>query len=149
MAEQLPSPIRELREEVDEIDEKLIDLIAQRQDTVMKIAANKTEKNIPIYDPEREKQIFDKVEKRFGKQRANGFKLVYGIMMDIHRYREYEVFPKDFYVPTGCGGMTIRAIIEDTPFSLCRYLSPLSVANVTVLSIQSQSCPGGKLIVEA
>lgn len=51
-----------LRKEIDAIDKQLCDLIEKRMDCSLKVAEIKRAENLPIYHPEREKQILDKVE---------------------------------------------------------------------------------------
>ena len=68
--------------------------------------------------------------------------------MDLSKYREYQTVENSISVPTSAGGASVRAVIDDTPFALCRYLSPLAAAEVSILSIRSQSMPGGRLLVD-
>ena len=53
--------ILDLRKEMDAVDRQLIDLFAQRMDIAAKIAAYKTEHQLPVYDPARESRILEKV----------------------------------------------------------------------------------------
>lgn len=47
---------QELRERIDEIDSELTRLFEERMDVVSSIAAYKKEHNLPIFDPQRERQ---------------------------------------------------------------------------------------------
>lgn len=137
-----------LRSDIDDIDQQIINLIAQRQKTILKVARYKKEHDLPIFSPAREEEIFKKVEERLGSKNTSGFKLLYGILMDLSKYREYQTVENSISVPTSAGGASVRAVIDDTPFALCRYLSPLAAAEVSILSIRSQSMPGGRLLVD-
>lgn len=53
--------IREIRDEIDVIDHKLVELLEQRMDAVVKIAEYKKETGKPIFDAQREKAVLDKV----------------------------------------------------------------------------------------
>ena len=47
---------QELRKRIDEIDSELTRLFEERMDVVSSIAAYKKEHNLPIFDPQRERQ---------------------------------------------------------------------------------------------
>ncbi len=51
------------RGEIDEINTKIIDLLARRTEIVKQIGEYKKEKDIPITDSEREKIIFEEIGK--------------------------------------------------------------------------------------
>lgn len=48
-----------LRKKIDEIDEKLLNLLKERLEVSKKIGEIKKKKNMPIYDPIREQEIID------------------------------------------------------------------------------------------
>ena len=140
--------LKALREEIDGIDTEIIELIASRQKKILKVAQYKKEHELPVFSPDRESEIFDRVDRILGVENANGFKLLYGFLMDLNKYYEYQCVETTVDVPTKAGGASIRAVIDDTPFSLCRYLCPLAVAEVSILSIRSQTMPGSRLLVD-
>ncbi len=51
--------IDELRLEINEITSQMVELFEKRLEVSKKIAAYKQENNLPIYQPEREKEIID------------------------------------------------------------------------------------------
>ncbi|HDP69669.1 MAG TPA: chorismate mutase [Actinobacteria bacterium] len=53
--------LEELREEVDKIDERVVQILNKRADIVLKIRKLKIEGAFPIYDPRREEKIFEKI----------------------------------------------------------------------------------------
>jgi len=55
--------LEKLRKEIDLIDKKIIALIEKRVDAARKIGAVKNGKGLPVSDPEREKEVLDKVAK--------------------------------------------------------------------------------------
>lgn len=55
--------LKDYREKIDEIDENLVYLFAQRMTLSSQIAAYKKEHDLPIYFPEREQQILEKISK--------------------------------------------------------------------------------------
>ncbi len=55
--------IADWRKRIDEIDAQLAELLCERSRCVIEIGRIKREQNLPVYDPEREKQIFVHVTK--------------------------------------------------------------------------------------
>ena len=53
--------IQELRIEIDKIDNKIIDLLNKRMNYVNQVGDIKKKNNEPIYRPEREKEIIDRL----------------------------------------------------------------------------------------
>ena len=49
------------RKRIDEIDTKLAELLSERSRCVIEIGKIKREHQLPVYDPEREKQILERV----------------------------------------------------------------------------------------
>lgn len=54
--------IEEIRLKINELDEQLLQIFNQRASLALQIGVLKKEKNIPIYDPKREKLIFERVQ---------------------------------------------------------------------------------------
>lgn len=50
-----------LRREIDELDRKILELVAARMRVVLRVGAHKREHGMPIYDPGRERQILEKL----------------------------------------------------------------------------------------
>ena len=55
--------LNELRKEIDEIDNQLITLLNKRMEVVRKVGEYKNSSSAPIYRPEREKEIIDRLTK--------------------------------------------------------------------------------------
>ncbi len=53
--------INQIREEIDRLDDELLKIFNQRAALALKIGEIKKELGIPVYDPDREKRIFDKM----------------------------------------------------------------------------------------
>lgn len=77
--------INALRKNIDEIDEKLVSLIRERMETAAKISEYKREKKLPIYDPARERELFDKVASLAGEELASYTRVLYSTMTDVSR----------------------------------------------------------------
>ena len=57
----MPADIKELRQKIDGIDEKILELYEERMDVVRQIGKYKVNKNLPIYDAAREDAKLDAV----------------------------------------------------------------------------------------
>jgi chorismate mutase len=58
--------IQDWRDRIDEIDRKLVDMLNERAHAAREIGALKRNTHTPIYEPEREKQIFENVQRNNG-----------------------------------------------------------------------------------
>lgn len=56
-----PLDIEDLRREIDRLDRDLLRIFNERANLALQIGEIKKELNLPVYDPEREKRIFDKM----------------------------------------------------------------------------------------
>lgn len=138
-----------LREDIDQIDSELIDLLRRRFKVTEQIADYKRTNKLPIFVPERERQILDRLSALSDTSLpVSGLRLLYAIMLDLNKFGEYLSSPDPLDVPTGMGGASVRAIIANKPGTLCRYLSALAAAEVSVTKISSTAMPGGKLVVD-
>ena len=58
------------RENIDNIDNMIFDLLVDRLDPVMKIGEIKSKNNIPIEDSKRENSIYARIDARFSEKEA-------------------------------------------------------------------------------
>ena len=137
-----------LRHEVDIIDDKILELLIERNAKASEVARCKAEGGVPVFDPSREDMILERMSGNLTPEDKNSIKLLFEIVMDLNRLHEYEKRPKEFEHHTDLGGLSVRAVIKDTPRAICRYISPLAAADVSISDIRSQALPGGKLMVE-
>jgi chorismate mutase len=54
--------LNEWRQRIDEIDKKLVQLLNERSQCALEIGRLKQEANIPLYQPEREKEVLQNAE---------------------------------------------------------------------------------------
>jgi chorismate mutase/prephenate dehydratase len=55
--------LEELRKKIDEVDNQLVELLNERARVVVKIGTLKTKIDKPVYSPDREKDVFDRISK--------------------------------------------------------------------------------------
>ncbi len=137
-----------MRQEIDTIDTKLLELIQARGEVVKNIAELKREKELPIFAPDREEEVLARLASQVDSDQSAAVKLLYGILMDVNKLREYQHYPKEVTIPTKVGGASIRSVLADTPGTLCRFLSPVAAAGLSIADIHSTAMPGGKLLVD-
>lgn len=77
--------LSQIRARLDEIDDQLIDLFAERMRTVARVAACKKENNLPIADTGREREIMNRVTLRAGKDLEHDAKLLYQTLFSVSR----------------------------------------------------------------
>ena len=65
------------RENIDNIDNMIFDLLVDRLDPVMKIGEIKSKNNIPIEDSKRENSIYARIDARFSEKEAKYLKEIY------------------------------------------------------------------------
>ncbi len=77
--------IKELRGNIDRIDEQLVALIRERMETAAKIGEYKRENKLPVYDPSRERELFDRVASLAGDEFGSYTRVLYSTMTDVSR----------------------------------------------------------------
>ncbi len=55
--------ISDWRRKIDELDEQIVRLINQRAEAARAIGELKQQSNLPVYEPQREKNVFDHVQR--------------------------------------------------------------------------------------
>jgi chorismate mutase len=63
MKDDFKEKLNKYREEINDIDKKIVDLLNKRAVIVMKIKRLKEDKNVPLYDARREEELFDNIIK--------------------------------------------------------------------------------------
>ncbi|MBE0448204.1 MAG: chorismate mutase [Actinobacteria bacterium] len=61
MSEEAKSKIDELRKKIDSIDCQLVEKLNARAELALEIRALKSDNGLPLYDPGREEEIFQKI----------------------------------------------------------------------------------------
>ena len=77
--------IKDLRKEIDKIDDALVKLFAARMDVAAKIADFKKENNLPILIPAREREKLVDVAEKAGTEMANYTRVLYSMIFELSR----------------------------------------------------------------
>ncbi len=77
-----PKNLNDLRKEIDKLDSRIIDLINKRGKVSQDIGESKKKKKQPIYSPDRESKVYDRVEgKNTGPLANDSMKAIYAEIM--------------------------------------------------------------------
>jgi chorismate mutase/prephenate dehydratase len=71
----------DLRKRINELDDDILKLLEERARVVGDVASAKRETNLPTYDPERERQVLDRLAARAGRFPAEAVRAVYREVM--------------------------------------------------------------------
>ncbi len=77
--------IKELRQEIDRIDDQLVQLFAQRMEVSAQIADYKKEQGLPIFVPSREREKLAAVSERVDPSLASHVKVLYSLLFELSR----------------------------------------------------------------
>ena len=88
--------IADWRKKIDEIDRKLVELLNQRAQAAHEIGRLKRNTNLPIYEPDRERIVFDNVkELNQGPLPGRDLAQIYERIMDVMRkIQKEEIAPE-------------------------------------------------------
>ena len=77
--------LKELRTQIDTIDEALVDLFVKRMNLSAQVADYKKAHNLPIHVPAREREILQDVAKKAGSEMANYTRVLYSMIFELSR----------------------------------------------------------------
>ena len=77
--------LKELRKEIDTIDDELVRLFGKRMDIAARIADYKKENNLPILVPAREREKLVDVATKAGPEMANYTRVLYSMLFELSR----------------------------------------------------------------
>ena len=102
--------IKELRKEIDAIDEQLVELFVRRMGVSAQVADYKKANNMPIYVPAREREILKDVAARAGCEMGDYTRVLYSMIFELSR--SYQSKRNDVSTPLH---QNVLEAIEHTP----------------------------------
>ena len=81
----------EIRIKIDEIDTQILDLFCRRMDLVKGVAAYKIENDMPVFRPEREKLILERVRADAGEEYGDYAVKLFETAMAVSRDMQTEM----------------------------------------------------------
>lgn len=82
--------LADIRKEIDEIDSQLLPLFLRRMKCAEQVAAVKKEKNLPVFNAQREQEILDRAAEKAGEY-GQAVRGIYSTMMSVSRERQYQL----------------------------------------------------------
>ncbi len=86
--------IKDLREQIDEIDAKLVELFGQRMDTAKKIAEYKKANGLPVLDACREREKLSQVSRMSEEQIRDYTRVLYSLIFELSRSYQGSIVDK-------------------------------------------------------
>jgi chorismate mutase-like protein len=82
--------IADWREKIDDLDRRLVELLSERAHAAVEIGRLKRDTNLPIYEPERERVVFENAEKANrgplpGREMVRIFERIMDVMRNIQK----------------------------------------------------------------
>lgn len=74
-----------LRKEIDTVDAEIVKLFNRRMEAVKQVGEYKKENNLPIFDSERERKLFDRVASLAGEKNESYIRTLYAVITDLSR----------------------------------------------------------------
>lgn len=105
--------INQAREKLNEIDDQLVSLFAERMRTVLAVAQYKKEHNLTVLDKSRETDILNRVTEAAGPELAGYTKVLFSTLFDVSRSYQSQFIHKDSALQK-----EVRQALEQTPAKL-------------------------------
>ena len=106
--------ISDWRKKIDELDRKLVELLSQRAQAAHEIGKLKLGVGMPIYEPDRERAVFDNVRKANpGPLPDRDLLCIYERIMDIMRQIQQEEIAPKATAPEGAGDTELDSEVND------------------------------------
>ena len=102
--------LKELRGQIDEIDDQLVELFVKRMDVAAAIGDYKKENGLPVFVPAREREKLKDVAEKAGPEMANYTRVLYSMLFELSR--SYQSKRNEVLSPLY---QQIHNAIEDTP----------------------------------
>ena len=77
--------LNELRNEINQIDAEILNLFLRRMDVSEQVADYKRANNLPIYQPQREREILKKVADQAGPEKSGYARVLFSMLMELSK----------------------------------------------------------------
>ena len=83
--------LKELRDEIDRIDDEMAELFEKRASIACQVAEYKRAHNMAVYQGSREEEVLQKVSEAVSPELRDGAKLLFTNLMDISKCRQQQL----------------------------------------------------------
>ena len=87
--------IKELREQIDNIDAQIVELFRARMDVSLGVAEYKRERNMAVYDPARERALFARIGEMAGEEMSGYAHSLYKTITELSRTYQHHILDPD------------------------------------------------------
>ena len=101
--------LENIRKDIDNIDDKMVKLFAERMSDVLEVAKYKKEHNLPVYNGQREREIVNNLTAKVPEELALYLKVLYGTLFDVSRAYQSKKIAKSSKIVDD-----IKAALSDT-----------------------------------
>ena len=77
--------LNELRNEINQIDDELLKLFLRRMEVTDQVADYKRQHNLPIYQPQREREVLKKVAEQAGDEKSAYARVLFSMLMELSK----------------------------------------------------------------
>ena len=84
-----------IRNEIDAIDDKIVELYLKRFECVKKVAEVKQQENLPVSDPAREREILNRLSLAAGPEYENEVAMLFNTLFSLSRAKERKFITKE------------------------------------------------------
>ena len=85
----------ELRNQINDIDDKIVELFVERMKVASEIAGAKAEKNLPVLDMRRENAVLQKIMEKAGEEFELYANTLYHTMFDVSKSYQAGILMQD------------------------------------------------------
>lgn len=85
--------LEECRQQIDRIDRQLVDLLQERLEIAGQVAAYKKEHHLPLFHPEREQQVLEKVTDSLPQENKRSMGLLFEDIMEVSKLYQSRLLP--------------------------------------------------------
>ncbi|MDP4133450.1 MAG: prephenate dehydratase domain-containing protein [Bacillota bacterium] len=83
--------LKDMRSSIDKIDGEIAKLVSERMEVVAQVAKFKAEHNLPIFDPERERQKLSDIASQVGADFASKTDAIFSLIFDLSRSCQHQI----------------------------------------------------------
>ena len=88
--------LQEIRKEINDIDEKIVELFKKRMNCAASVAQYKAEHNLPVLDSERERALLTKICNMAGEEFDTYALTLYNTMLDVSKAYQHKILNSEY-----------------------------------------------------